>query len=319
MFRTKKVAVIFDFDKTLSPDYMQRVVFEHYGIDDDSFWAECQKFSDDNMQILGNNHSELSYMNQFLRCVEDGCMADLTNQKLAELGEGIRLYPGVEQLLSDLNKQDVEIYIVSSGIKSMLDSLESRVQKATKNPSFKIQKIYGGDFREDPKTGLIKWVASVVSPTDKLKAIMEISKGCDVYGFDVSASVPKGGRRVPLESMIYVGDGPSDTFAFNLIHDSGGYTLGVFNPDVMAQFEQIERIREDDRLDLVAVADYRSGSTAYFWLMAKASELTLKSSEEYEYRQLLRDLRAKKVGHIHPWNTKSLGEPNGKKQAQHHR
>ena len=319
MFRTKKVAVVFDFDKTLSPDYMQRVVFDHYGIDDDGFWAECQKFSDENMQALGNNHSELSYMNLFLQYVESERMPGLSNQKLAELGEGIRLYPGAEQLLSDLHKQDVEIYIVSSGIKTMLNSLESRIQRSTKNPAFKIQKIYGGDFREDPKTGLIKWVASVVSPTDKLKAIMEISKGCDVYNFDVSASVPIGGRRVPLESMIYVGDGPSDTFAFNLIHDSGGYTLGVFNPEVLAQFEQIERIREDDRLDLVAVADYRPGSTAYFWLMAKAQELIFKSSEEHEYRQLLRDLRAKKVGHIHPWNNKSLGEPNGKKQTPHHR
>lgn len=246
-------------------------------------------------------------------------MPDLTNKKLSELGEGIRLYPGVEQLLSDLDKQGAEVYIVSSGIKSMLNSLESRIQKSTKNPLFKIQKIYGGDFRENPSTKLIKWVASVVSPMDKLKAIMEISKGCDVYGFDVSASVPKGGRRVPLESMIYVGDGPSDAFAFNLIHDSGGYTLGVFNPDIPAQFEQIERIREDDRLDMVAVADYRPGSTAYFWLMAKAHELIFKSSEEYEYRQLLQDLRAKKVGHIHPWNNKSLGESNGKKQAQYNR
>jgi 2-hydroxy-3-keto-5-methylthiopentenyl-1-phosphate phosphatase len=307
--------VVFDFDKTLSPDYMQRVVFEHFGVDDDTFWAECQMLSEENMRVLGCNHSELSYMNMFLKYVEDGKMPGLSNQTLKTLGQKIRLFPGVPQLLYDLWKMGVEIYIVSSGIRSLLYSLEERIRIEVKDPDFKIQKIYGGDFREDPETGLIKWVASVVSPTDKLKAIMEISKGCDVYGFDVSTSIPKGGRRVPLESMIYVGDGPSDTFAFNLIHDSGGYTMGVFNPEVLAQFEQIERIREDDRLDLVAVADYRPGTTAYFWLMAKAQELAYRSSEEYENRQLLRDLRAKKVGHIHPWNTKLLGEPNGKNKT----
>lgn len=315
MFRTKKVAVIFDFDKTLSPDYMQRVVFEHYGINEDQFWQECQKWSDDNVTLLGTNHSELSYMNQFLRYVEDGRMPGLSNTKLKELGRGIRLYPGVEDLFNTLFCMGVEIYIVSSGIRSMLYTLDERVQEATGNPDFHVHKVYGGDFREDPKTGLIKWVAAVVSPTDKLKAIMEISKGCDVYGFDVSTSIPKGARRVPLESMIYVGDGPSDTFAFNLIHDSGGYTLGVFNPDVPAQFEQIEHIREDDRLDEVAIADYRQGSTAAYWILAKAQELLYRSSEEYENRQLLRDLRAKKIGHIHPWSTNKLGGQNGTNKA----
>ena len=116
--------------------------------------------------------------------------------------------------------------------------------------------------------------------------------------------------------MIYVGDGPSDSFAFNLIHDSGGHTLGVFNPEVPAQFEQIERIRSDGRLSTVAVADYRPGTTAYYWLTHKAQELLIKDSEEYENRQTLNDLRAKKLGHIHPWNAnKLIGDSNGKVKA----
>lgn len=306
MFRTKKVAAVFDFDKTLSPDYMQKVIFDEYGIEDDTFWEDCQVFSDQNQATLGSNHCELSYMNMFLQYIEKGKLPGLTNAKLAELGQKIVLYPGVETLLYDLYRMGVEIYIVSSGIRSLLTHLESHVQEVSGDPDFRIQKIYGGDFREDPQTGVIKQIASVVSPTDKIKAIMEISKGCDVYGFDVSTSIPIGGRRIPLESMIYVGDGPSDTWAFNLIHDSGGATLGVFNPEVPAQFEQIERIRQDDRLDLVAIADYSPGSTAYYWIISKAKELLYKSSEEYEYRQLLHDLRKKKIGHIHPWNTKKI-------------
>jgi 2-hydroxy-3-keto-5-methylthiopentenyl-1-phosphate phosphatase len=302
MFRTKKVAAIFDFDKTLSPDYMQRVVFDHYKIDGDTFWNECQQWSNTNMELLGSNHSELSYMNMFLEYVKQGRMPGLSNHVLAELGRGIALYPGVAYLLNTLHTMGVEIYVVSSGIRMMLTHLEKRIQTETSNSKFRIQKIYGGDFREDPETGLISNVAAVISPTDKLKAIYEISKGCDTYGFDVSTSIAKRDRRVPLQSMIYVGDGPSDIFAFNLIHDSGGCTVGVFNPDVPAQFEQIERIREDNRLDMVAIADYRNGSTATYWILGKARELLYKSSEEYESRQLILDLKAKKVGHIHPWS-----------------
>ena len=271
MFRTKKVAVIFDFDKTLSPDYMQRVVFERYDIDENRFWADCQQWSEENLRDIGSNHPELSYMNMFLQYVEDGRMPGLNNRRMKDLGDYIHLYPGVETLLNTLFCMGAEVYIVSSGIRALLGGLQDRIRLCTKNPDFKIEKIYGGDFRE--RNGLIHAVASVVSPSDKLRAIYEISKGCDFYGFDFTVSLPKeNGRRVPLERMCYVGDGQSDVPCFNLIKDSGGFTLGVFNPSEPKQFEQIEQIRQGGRLSTIAVADYSPGSTAEAVLVNKTKE-----------------------------------------------
>ena len=308
MFRAKKVAAVFDFDKTLAPEYMQYVIFQEYNIDEEQFWRECQAWSNENIRLLGSNHSELSYMNMFLKYVEEGRMPGLTNAKLQELGKGIRLYPGVEDLFITLHRMGVEIYIVSSGISMLLASLEDRIRAYGECPEFKIHKIYGGDFREDPKTGLIHSVASVVSPLDKLKAIYEISKGCNIYGFDYTVSIPKdqGGRRVPLEYLIYVGDGQSDVPAMNLVCDSGGFTLGVYNPDVPTQFQQIERIRSAGRLSSIAVADYRPGTTAHTILVNKAQEFLYKISEEYEFRQSLNELRNEGVVPIHPWTSTKL-------------
>jgi 2-hydroxy-3-keto-5-methylthiopentenyl-1-phosphate phosphatase len=300
VFRTKKVAAIFDFDKTLAPDYMQKVVFDYYHTNEDQFWQDCQQWSEENMRTLGSNHSELSYMNMFLRYVKDGRMAELSNAKLRQLGRRIEVYPGVDSLLSELFDMGVEIYIVSSGIRMLLHSFEDRIRETTKNPKFKIHGVYGGDFREDPHTGWIDSIASVVSPSDKLRAIYEISKGCDIYGYAFTASIPKeNGRRVPLEMMMYVGDGYSDIPCFNLIHDSGGFTLGVFDAD---NFEQIERIRAGGRLSSVAVADYSAGSTAYEVIKGKARELLFKCSEEYELRQSVAELRQNKIAPVHPWS-----------------
>jgi 2-hydroxy-3-keto-5-methylthiopentenyl-1-phosphate phosphatase len=300
VFRTKKVAVIFDFDKTLSPDYMQRVVFERYDIDENKFWGDCQEWSEENLRNLGSNHPELSYMNMFLQYVEDGRMPGLNNKKMKELGDYIRLYPGVESLLNTLFYMGAEIYIVSSGIRALLGGLQERIRLCTKNPNFKIQKIYGGDFRE--RNGLIHAVASVMSPSDKLRAIYEISKGCDFYGFDFTVSLPKeNGRRVPLERMCYIGDGQSDVPCFNLIKDSGGFTLGVFNPAEPKQFEQIEQIRQGGRLSTIAVTDYSPGSTAEAVLVSKAKEFLYKVSENYEFRQTLDELKGNRPVPIHPW------------------
>ena len=284
MFRTKKVAAIFDFDKTLSLEYMQAVVFRRYDIDEDKFWEECQEWSDENVRILGSNHPELSYM----------------NKKMKELGDSIRLYPGVEYLLNTLFCMGAEIYIVSSGIRALLGGLQDRIRFTTKNPNFKIEKIYGGDFRE--RDGLIHDIASVVSPSDKLRAIYEISKGCDFYGFDFTVSLPKeNGRRVPLERMCYIGDGQSDVPCFNLIKDSGGFTLGVFDPKDPRQFEQIEQIRQGGRLSTIAIADYSPGSTAEAVLVGKIKEFLYKVSENYEFRQTLSELKGNKPVPIHPW------------------
>lgn len=33
------IAYVFDFDKTLSPVYMQKVIFDHFQVDEKEFWA----------------------------------------------------------------------------------------------------------------------------------------------------------------------------------------------------------------------------------------------------------------------------------------
>lgn len=298
MFKSTKVAVIFDFDKTLSPDYMQKVIFDSYGIDEAEFWNDCRSRSNMNEELFGHTHNELDYMNTFLQYVRDGRFHDLDNTILAKLGNAIRLYPGVPWLFNEIFKLGAEIYIVSSGIKTMLSGLEARIKEATRNDNFRINGIYAGDFRcgENGTKGLSS-IASCISSVDKIKAIYEISKGCNLYGYDVTTSIPKGGRRVPLENMIYVGDGPSDIFCMNLIKDSGGHTLGVFNPQFPSQFKLIENIRSGNRLDTIAIADYREGATASYWILNKTKELLELSSEEHCLRQVITDLRGKRPGY----------------------
>ena len=296
MFQSTKVAVIFDFDKTLSPFYMQKVIFDSYNVNEGEFWDACRARTKHNIEQFGSSHNELDYMNTFIQYVRDGKFEGLDNTILAKLGTSIKLYPGVAWMMNEIWKLGAEIYIVSAGIKTMLTSLEGRIRDEASNPSFKISGIYASDFNcnENEVKGLSS-VAVCLGAVDKIQAIYEISKGVNIYGYDVTTSIPKGGRRVPLENMIYVGDGPSDVFAFNLIKDSGGHTLGVFNPEKPEQFQMIENIRSGNRLDTVAIADYRKEATASYWILNKTRELLYLSSEEHTLRQTITDLRSSKL------------------------
>jgi hypothetical protein len=275
---------------------MQKVVFDRYGVDEDKFWSDCRKRSQENQDLFGQAHGELDYMNTFLWYTKCGPLVGIDNTTLAELGNDIVLYPGVSWMFNELFKLGIEIYIVSAGIKTMLSGLESRIQKESGNPDFKINGIFAGDFRCD-EYGCkgITSIATCMDTIGKTKTIYEISKGCNIHGYDFTVSLPQKSRRIPLESMIYVGDGYSDVPAMNLISGSGGFTLGVFDPKNRSQFEQIEQIRCSGRLSVIACADYTEGSTAATWLINKSAELLYINSEIYTTRREVEGLRENKL------------------------
>ena len=41
LFTQSVIAVIWDFDKTLSPKYMQEPLFRRFGVDEKTFWKEA--------------------------------------------------------------------------------------------------------------------------------------------------------------------------------------------------------------------------------------------------------------------------------------
>jgi hypothetical protein len=56
------IAIVYDYDQTLSPSYMQdEVVFPTFGIKAESFWQRCSELVHD-----GGYDSELAYMKVLL-------------------------------------------------------------------------------------------------------------------------------------------------------------------------------------------------------------------------------------------------------------
>ncbi len=120
-----EIAVIFDFDITLSPHYMQTPIFEQYKINPDTFWAQTATLKD---QGYDDEHAYLKVLIDYAK------VKSLSNSDLRALGPKLKFFDGFPGILDDLRKAGedstfavgnwkplVRFYVISSGLKEMIE------------------------------------------------------------------------------------------------------------------------------------------------------------------------------------------------------
>ncbi|MEK0450439.1 MAG: hypothetical protein RL088_2707 [Verrucomicrobiota bacterium] len=264
------IAIVYDYDQTLSPNYMQdEVLFPAFGIDSGKFWARCQALVRDD-----GYDSELAYLKALLDCLD---LDRPTNARLRQLGEGLKFYPGLPEMFEELAKTllrpehvalgiKVEHYIISSGLKALIDG--SRIAPF-------IKAVFGCEFAED-KAGSITFPKRVISHTQKTQFLFRINKGLLDYTQDVNDHMPPDMRPVPFDHMIYVGDGPTDVPCFTVVRQYGGHAIAVYNPNDPSRnsFRKcFQLVGTADRVRHIAPADYRAGSHLRLLLEQMVAEI----------------------------------------------
>lgn len=243
-----KMALIYDFDKTLSPKDMQEFhLIESLGFENPSdFWAECAKNSERN-----NMDGILSYMQEVI--INDPSM---TREKLVKEGSYIELYPGVDTWFKRINAYgkkhhiDVEHYIISSGLKEIIEGTSIASE---------FKKIYACSYAYDEE-GKILWPSRVVNYTMKTQYLFRINKGVleETNDADLNSSTPESEKYIPLENMIYFGDGSTDVPSMKVVQQNGGTTIAVFGDD--SKRSKAEELFKDKRATFAVKADYSKGS-----------------------------------------------------------
>ncbi len=284
------VACIWDFDKTLIPGYMQTPLFEHFKIDENLFWREVNNlpsvYLNRGLRISGDT----IYLNHLLSYVKNGKMRGLTNRKLMELGSELNFCPGLPFFFKELStipqteefaSHDfkIEHYIISTGISPMI--------RGSKIFPF-IEDVFACEFIESPlppnymdqsELSLpldleISQVGMTVDNTIKTRFIFEINKGSNKNpSIDVNSSMPHEDRRIPIDQMIYVADGPSDVPVFAVMKQMGGKAYAVYDPSSELEFEQTCELVERGRVHNNGPADYTSKSPTSIWMKQKVREI----------------------------------------------
>ncbi len=249
------IALVFDYDQTLSPRYMQDdVLFPAFGIDPVRFWEQCGRL----VREQGFD-SELAYMKAILDAL---AMDRPSNAALARLGAGLTFYPGLPDALAELAAEtlspehramgiQVEFYVVSSGLKAIIEG--SPLRSA-------FRALFGCEYAEDAE-GRIAFPSRVISHTQKTQFLFRINKGLLDPAEDVNDHMAPELRPIPFEHMIYVGDGPTDVPCFTIMARNGGHAIAVYNPEDRRSFAKCyQLVAHAGRVKHIAPADYRPGT-----------------------------------------------------------
>lgn len=252
MSKKIKVAIVYDFDGTLSPGNMQEYDFiPAVGKKSEEFWNDSTSLAEkqDGDIILG-------YMYHMLKEAKNRNIS-LKRESFMESGSKVILFDGVQEWFTRINKYakkhsiEIEHYINSSGIKEMIEGTSI---------AHEFKKIYACSFFYDVD-GIAFWPSVVVNYTTKTQFLFKINKGIESVAdfIDVNKYVPEDKRRIPFRHMIYIGDGLTDIPSMRLTKMLGGHSVAVYNPE-KEKGNNIKNLIKEHRVDFIAPADYTPNS-----------------------------------------------------------
>lgn len=242
-----RMAICYDFDKTLSPDDMQTfTLIPSLGMDKDAFWKESNQLAIEN--LMDNN---LSWMYQMI-IKSKASRQRISREYFHDIGKDIKLYKGVKAWFKRINEYgerkgiEIQHYIISSGLKELVEGSDIASE---------FNRIYASSFLYSPD-GVAEWPAQAVNYTNKTQFIFRIAKGkFDEYDEGVNDSIPNELLYIPYENIVYIGDSATDIPCMRLVKSKGGSSIGVYDPEKDNR-KKVYQLFNDGRINYYAPADY---------------------------------------------------------------
>lgn len=218
----RTIAIVYDFDGTLSPLSMQEyTVFPELGIDSASFWAEVKAVTKENQAT-----EVLTYMRLMAERIAQGRLP-IDRAKLRELGANVPYFPGVETWFDRINQfvqeetsgyVKVRHYIVSAGLKEILEGVSI---------ASKFHTIFASQYHYDA-FGRPTFADRVITDVSKTQYLFRINKGVEDLSLPVNDHMPEETRPIPFKNIVYIGDGDTDVPSMAVTRKNGGHAFAVY-------------------------------------------------------------------------------------------
>lgn len=279
-----KIALIYDFDGTLSPKNMQEYGFiSDINIKKDKFWRQ-------NKELANNNDANqiLCYMYLMIKNAKSNDIP-LKRETFKKYGANIELFSGVKEWFGRINSYgqsigvEVKHYINSSGLKEMIEGTE--IAKEFEN-------IYACTFLYDVN-GVACWPAVAVDYTTKTQFLFKINKGIKEISDTVKINeyVAEEDRPIPFKHMIYFGDGTTDIPCMKMIKINGGFSIAVYGDN--KKKETALKLIDENRANFVCKADY--SENAELFKVVKRILDKMKAENDFERLLNVHKIKGKKI------------------------
>lgn len=254
-FDKKTIALIYDFDGTLSPKPMQEYAFlPQIGIDPRDFWAETNRVA----RAEGADPL-ITYMHLLYKKAKDaGVRIDRTD--LVAQGRQVELFPGVEEWFDAIGEYvklraespgiALRHYLVSSGLMEI-------IQGTSIFPRF--HNVFASEYWFEAYD--LPYPKRVITDTGKTQYLFRINKGVEDLRETINQHMPEASRPIPFANMIYLGDGDTDVPSMAVMRKNGGHAIAVYPPG-KSRAKCVELFKAE-RCDFFAAADYRRGSDLF--------------------------------------------------------
>lgn len=271
------IALVYDFDRTLSISEMQNPFIEKLGLSPKEFWGKSNAFAKEN-----NMDKNLAYLHLLMKeC--DRNDVPINRDVFREAGAAIAFYPGVLEWFAAIDSLareldiTVEHYIVSSGMKEIIEG--TPIARYFK-------RIYACEYLYDVNGNPV-WVKNVVNYTTKTQFLFRINKGAlEIWEDDkVNEFAYHDERPVPFENMIYFGDGDTDIPCMKIVKAYGGHSIGVYS----RKKKTVQKMMYDERIDFYCKADYSADKELYGYvrevIQMMVARDSLRKSTRKQYKE----------------------------------
>ncbi|HJU31735.1 MAG TPA: HAD family hydrolase [Hyphomicrobiaceae bacterium] len=254
-FDKKTIALVYDFDGTLSPKPMQEYAFlPKINTDPEAFWAESNR--------LAKQHAAdplITYMHLLYKKAKERNVR-IDRSDLVAQGKLVELFPGVEgwfDVIGDYVKAHAQShgvslrhYLVSSGLTEIIEGTAIRRR---------FHNVFASEYWFEAYD--LPYPKRVITDTGKTQYLFRINKGVEDLGDNINQHMPESARPIPFSNMIYFGDGDTDVPSMAVMRKNGGHAVAVYPPG-KSKAKCVDLFKAN-RCDFFAPADYRAGSELY--------------------------------------------------------
>ena len=275
MFKHNIIALVYDFDGTLSPGAMQDyTLLPALGLKPKDFWRRVEAES-----IRTRGESTLTYM----RLLIDACAKKdykFSPAELKRLAGQVKFFPGVPRYFQRINqfvKKEfkgrilVRHYVISAGLKEIIEATP-----IARN----FHRIFACEYYFD-KYDRASFPKVLVNDTMKTQFLFRINKGIENLNENINQHTSAEDRVIPFQNILYIGDGMTDVPCMAVTKQHGGNSLAVYKARNFKGIQVCKELLKAGRADFIAEADYRKGSE-----LENLVQLTLRNmAESIAYRR----------------------------------